>query len=117
MQEEINNFVRPGDRLREERKRIGLNQAEMGELGNVTKMTQLRYEQNESAPTITYLEAVAKAGVDVQYVVTGQRTTGGVMAADESELLRRYRAAPKEVRRSTQAALSPWANHNGDQED
>jgi transcriptional regulator with XRE-family HTH domain len=62
-----------GDRLREERQRLNLTQPAIGEVGGVTKKTQMLYESGERFPDATYLAALAGAGVDVLYVLTGLR--------------------------------------------
>lgn len=63
-----------GERLREERKRLGLNQTELALMGGVVKFTQINYEKNERTPDIDYLLKLHNAGVDVYYILTGQRT-------------------------------------------
>lgn len=63
-----------GERLREERERFGWNQEELGQLGGVNRNTQGKYEKGERTPDASYLSAIAAAGVDVLYVVTGTRT-------------------------------------------
>ena len=63
-----------GDRLKSERKRLALTQTEMGELAGIAKTTQLNYEKGERHPDSVYLAAIAAAGVDVLYVLTGNRT-------------------------------------------
>lgn len=63
-----------GERLRAERDRLGLNQGAFGEIGGVNRNTQANYEKDDRSPDATYLAAVAAAGVDVLYVLTGQRT-------------------------------------------
>jgi len=62
-----------GKRLREERERLGLTQEAMGQIGGVRKRAQLHYEHCERRPDIDYLAALAGAGVDVLYVITGRR--------------------------------------------
>ena len=62
-----------GERLREERERLGLNQEELGQRGGVNRNTQGKYEKSERSPDAAYLAAVAECGVDVLYVVTGAR--------------------------------------------
>jgi len=62
-----------GIRLREERKRLGLTQDALGEIGGVRKQAQLLYEQDKFRPDSDYLAAVAASGVDVLYVITGRR--------------------------------------------
>ena len=62
-----------GERLREERLRLKLNQVDFAALAGVTKTTQGNYEANKRSPDAGYLFSVSTAGVDVQYVITGQR--------------------------------------------
>ncbi|MEX3614733.1 MAG: helix-turn-helix transcriptional regulator [Burkholderia gladioli] len=63
-----------GYRLREERARLGLSQSSFAEVGGVKVRTQINYEQDDRSPDATYLAAIASAGVDVLYVITGNRT-------------------------------------------
>lgn len=60
-----------GDRIREERERLGLSQADFygGE-----KSSQIRYEKGTRSPDADYLQRVADVGADVQYIVTGRRS-------------------------------------------
>ena len=69
-----------GERLREERKRLGLSQDALCQIGGVQRRAQVNYEADERQPDAAYLAAVAAAGVDVLYVLTGQRA-GGVEPA------------------------------------
>lgn len=78
-------------RLRQERKRLGRNQADFGRLGGVTLATQSRYELGTSVPDAHYLAQIAGVGVDVQFVLTGARVVGDYVGPDEAELIRRYR--------------------------
>ncbi|WP_221227654.1 helix-turn-helix domain-containing protein [Rhodocyclus tenuis] len=71
-------FVGIGKRLREERERLGLNQSDFGAAGGVGRKTQFNYEEAERSPDAAYLAAIATAGVDVQYVITGQRRGDGI---------------------------------------
>lgn len=66
-----------GDRLKQERSRLGLNQTEFAALGFVTKDSQLNYEVGRRSPDSAYLSALADHGVDVLYVLTGRRERGG----------------------------------------
>lgn len=60
-----------GERLREERARLKLNQIEFGELGGVSKNAQFSYEKGERRPDVDYLMALLPHGVDVHYLLTG----------------------------------------------
>lgn len=84
------NTRKIAERLREERKRLGLTQERFGAEGGVGKLAQLNYEKGERSPDAAYLSAIALAGVDVSYVLTGER--GGALAPDEAALLAAYRA-------------------------
>ncbi|WP_426139414.1 helix-turn-helix domain-containing protein [Pseudomonas sp. DWP3-1-2] len=65
-----------GTRLRQERKRLGLSQREMGQLGGVAANAQGKYESGERVPKADYLAALAAVGVDVLFVLTNRRATG-----------------------------------------
>lgn len=93
-----------GERLREERQRLGLTQPEMGALASVGKQAQLRYEAGERSPDAQYLEAVAARGVDVLYVLTGRRDAGA-LSPEEQTLIGYYREAAPAVRRAALGAL------------
>ncbi|MGP9500250.1 XRE family transcriptional regulator [Halomonas sp. AOP43-D1-4] len=63
-----------GERLKEERERIGLSQTALAQIGGVGKTTQIKYEKGTSSPDSSYLSAVADEGVDIFYVLKGQRS-------------------------------------------
>ena len=67
-------MVSLGERLREERERLGLSQTLFGDLAQVTKKTQMLYEGGQRSPKADYLTAIAEQGIDVQYVLTGNRS-------------------------------------------
>lgn len=69
-----------GERLREERERLGLSQSAFGELGGVLKRAQINYEKGERQPDAAYLSAIADAGADVLYILTGanRQTSAGL---------------------------------------
>lgn len=62
-----------GDRLKEERLRLGYNQSNFAEVGGVQKNAQIKYESNQRKPDAGYLEQIAKIGCDIQYIITGVR--------------------------------------------
>jgi phage repressor protein C with HTH and peptisase S24 domain len=65
-----------GDRLKLERQRVGLGQQEFGDKCGVSKTSQFNYESGGRSPDATYLQASYELGVDVLFVVTGQRSAG-----------------------------------------
>ena len=52
-----------GDRLKEERSRLGFSQTDLAGVGGVGKTTQINYEKGERSPDAGYLAAVAGKGV------------------------------------------------------
>jgi transcriptional regulator with XRE-family HTH domain len=52
---------------------LGLTQADLAIRGGVKRQTQAHYERNSRNPDGAYLGAIAEAGVDVLYVLTGRR--------------------------------------------
>lgn len=60
-----------GNRIKDERKRLGLSQDAFAKIVGVHRRTQINYESGAREPDTTYLEAISKAGVDVGYVLTG----------------------------------------------
>ncbi|EGV2900927.1 helix-turn-helix transcriptional regulator [Salmonella enterica] len=93
-----------GQRLREERERLGLSQAALGEIGGVRKQAQLLYENGERKPDAAYLSAVSKFGVDIQYVIVGEHSLS-ILNDRENNLLTFYRSAPQPVKDAVMAAL------------
>jgi transcriptional regulator with XRE-family HTH domain len=67
---DMENF---GLRLRGERKRLGLSQAEMAGLGELKANAQMDYEKGARAPSADYLMALMAAGVDLTYLFYGSQ--------------------------------------------
>lgn len=97
--------IRIGERLREERERLGLSQAAMGEIADIRKQTQLKYEKGDNCPDAAYLATLSKFGLDVQYVVLGIRSSEA-LSDDEQELISHYRKAPLAVKAAALAGLT-----------
>lgn len=95
-----------GERLRQERNRLGYNQEDFGALGSVVKKTQGQYENDVSSPGADYLQAIAQVGADVQFIVTGMAGNRGEPISQEEALwLDYFRAVPGIVRNSVMASL------------
>ena len=82
-----------GDRIREERERLGFNQIDFGEAGKVGRKSQFNYESGDRFPDALYLADIAEIGADVLYVVTGIRSDTA-LSPDERQLLSLFRTAP-----------------------
>lgn len=62
------------ERLKSERERLGLTQPVFAEIAGASKRTLIDWEKGVSSPTAVQLSELALAGVDVLFVVTGQRS-------------------------------------------
>jgi transcriptional regulator with XRE-family HTH domain len=72
-----------GERLLKVRKDKGWSQDEIAKIGGVAKRTYCNYESGEREPGAAFLEAIAAAGADVQYILTG---VPGISARVEAPL-------------------------------
>ena len=97
-----------GNRLREERERLGLTQPVFAELAGAKKRTLIDWEKDVSSPTAVQLGQLAAAGADVLYILTGQRSQPVPPAQElprqEQEWLALYRNSSEEVRAALKAA-------------
>lgn len=71
MNEEIRNLV--GGRLKEEREKLVWSQAVLAEVASVSKRSVAAWEGGETAPGADALALLSLKGLDVLYVLTGQR--------------------------------------------
>ena len=72
----------------------------MGRWRGVTVTAQLNYEKGTRNPDTAYLERLAAHGVDVVYLLTGERIPRGAAALSEAEaaLIARYRSGSPALR-------------------
>jgi transcriptional regulator with XRE-family HTH domain len=99
-----------GDRIKEERERLGLTQPQFAEAAGAAKRTLIEWEKGATAPTAVQLSALGKIGVDMLYILTGQRTggtgggpstsSGSAITPRETALLDNYRACAEEDQRA-----------------
>lgn len=76
-----------GSRLREERRRLKLNQSVLARAGGVSLSTQVAYESGARAPDITYLQKLMAVGVDHEYLLSGLRQDETARAAPYLEVV------------------------------
>ena len=95
------------DRLREEREKLRLTQTAIAEIGGVQKRAQINYESGERLPDAGYLAAIAAAGADVRYILTGQRDGPApvVLSAEEQTMVAYMREAPAQLRKAALGVL------------
>lgn len=88
-----------GDRIREERERLGFSQADFAALASATRKTLFNWESGVALPNAGVLAAWSASGLDVLYVVTGQRSAGNAAHdAAEQVLLDSYRRCNAQAR-------------------
>ena len=112
-----------GNRLREERERLGLTQPVFAELAGAKKRTLIDWEKDVSSPTAVQLAQLAAAGADVLYILTGQRASAQpAHDAAEQVLLDSYRRCGSQARQNLiqtaallAAGLSGSAGGGGEQ--
>lgn len=75
-----------------------MTQAVFAQVGGIGVSALKMYEGNEREPGALFLAAIANAGADVQYIVTGTPSASAV-SADEQVLLDGYRALDPATRR------------------
>ncbi|MBJ9591223.1 helix-turn-helix transcriptional regulator [Burkholderia seminalis] len=97
--------------------RIGLSQDEFATVGGVARRSQSAYESDERAPDAAYLLAIRAIGVDIGYVLTGERFAAGGAApeagtrdADEADVLAMYRQLNDTGKASLHAFLASCIN-------
>jgi transcriptional regulator with XRE-family HTH domain len=95
------------DRLKEVRAARHLNQTAFGALGGVSKTTQKNYESGLHKPSFEYLEALAAAGVDVVYLLTGD-TDPRKLPERESDMLRVWRGLSPEHQDDAYRLMEAW---------
>ncbi|MFS7242291.1 helix-turn-helix domain-containing protein [Serratia proteamaculans] len=98
-----------GARLREERNRLGLTQAELAEIVGIHKNSQGNYENDVKSPDSKYLSMVAEHGIDILYVVTGVKTPQPDVSVEELKLIENYRAMDDAARLNIQAVGDSFA--------
>ena len=109
MTEEIRLLV--GARLREERERLGFSQSAFGQLAGVSLRTAQDWERGVTSVRADFLSVAAAHGVDVLYVLTGQRTqpVESALTPEEQALLDNYKHSDEEARRSARLVLNALA--------
>lgn len=96
-----------GKRLKEERNRVGLTQQALADLLGTRREIFSRYENGQVVPGGDVFERLATIGIDIAYVLTGDRLfePAPSLTAEEQVMLDYFRAASKEVRKAALGAL------------
>lgn len=103
-----------GARLQAERKRLGLTQDELAFIVGVSKRTLASYEAGTREAGAALLNHAVAAGVDVLFVVTGEKAPPvGEFTAAEVKLLERYRQMSAEGRATVDSVSAALATFKG----
>lgn len=103
-----------GARLKEERNRLGLKQAEFAALVGTDVPKQSLYENDRRELRAAYLSRVAVAGVDVLYVLTGRRSEGPWLDERTGEFLSAYIGLPAGLQETLARFVADLARQVGD---
>ena len=100
-----------GERLREERERLGLNQTDFGGLLGVSRGTQKNYELGANSLDLRYVSALVEHHVDAGYVLTGERSlsAGQGLDQEETELLEQFRSLPPDDQKTVRRIVKSMA--------
>ena len=100
-----------GARLAEERKRLGLKQAEFAARVGTTVPKQSLYENGRRELRADYLARLAGADVDVVYILIGRRSESAWLGPGPSELLTSYLALPPELQQALEGLARSLRAH------
>lgn len=98
-------YVQIGERLRGERLRLGISQVDFAVACDASRNALLQWERGETAPNAGVLAVMAGLGVDVLYVVTGQKAEASesTLAPAERDLLQAWRNGSSDGRTALEA--------------
>lgn len=98
------------NRLKEERERLNLSQADVYARLLVSRGTYIKYESGETSPTARHLAVLDLLDFDIYYIVTGERAVA--VSPEEQRLLSGFRAMDTTARAGVlalAAAFDPGA--------
>ncbi len=109
------NLQHIGERLRGERARLGLSQVVFADACGVNRSTLATWEKGEQSPTAAVLSMMAGLGVDVLYVVTGERAPlgSGALSQEERQLVASYKQGDALARQALESVAAMAARSAG----
>ena len=96
-----------GERLREERERLGWTQVDAADTAGIRREMWGRYERGVAAPGADVLQALARSGVDIMYLLSGVRSSA--LTPEEAALLDNYRHVDREDQAAARRLLDSLA--------
>lgn len=82
--QEFSSRAEIGLRMKEERERLGLKQADYGRYGDWPVRTVSSWESGKTTPKAEFFADVQALGLDVHYIITGRRSRSGPAPAPAS---------------------------------
>lgn len=106
------DFSNRGERLKEERRRLGMNtQEELAEILNVKKNSIVRYEKHNAALDTDQLDLLEDHGFNIAYVLWGTTEIKNTeLSEQEIKLIELYRQTRKEMRHGLVSLVETYAN-------
>lgn len=100
-----------GERLREERERLGLNQTDFGTLLGVSRGTQKNYELGSNTLDLRYVASLVEHNVDAGYVLSGHRSPPPGQGLDpvEADLVEQFRRLPLDDQKTIRRIIKSMA--------
>lgn len=109
------NLQQIGERLRAERVRLNLSQVAISGTCGVNRSTLAAWEKGEQSPTAAVLSQLAGFGVDVLYVVTGERApvSSAALTQEERQLVASYKQGDALARLALESVAAMAARSSG----
>lgn len=102
-----------GERIKEERERLGYAQPAFAALGDASKNSQIAWEKEAAHPNAKVMAAWAAAGADVLYILTGERSAPvppqALLPEGDRILLDNFHHAPEGVQAGIKQTLGVFA--------
>lgn len=88
MSETLWNPESIGERLRSERRRLGLSQDSFAKAGGVRRTSLYQYEHGDRRPSLDFLLQATSVGLDLAYIIFGERNLRltGALNIEQAEL-------------------------------
>ena len=103
-------FLKRGERLKAERKRLKMTQPAMAELLEVAVGSVIRYEKQGDPLNQNQLNALQDAGFDAIYISFGKRAVD--LNDDEFQIIDAYRSLKEEAKQGFVGMAKAYASQN-----
>lgn len=106
------DFSNRGERLKEERRRLGMNtQDELAEILNVKKNSVVRYEKHNAALDTDQLDLLEDHGFNIAYILWGTTEVKNTeLSEQEVKMVELYRKTREEMRQGLVSLVETYSN-------